>query len=449
MMKKLFSNRLALPTIVVASILVSTLLTRSSINKGFDFKRLLAGVQTCSNRTNQTFTASMINETSSGFVNEEFVNLTDECLAELNSLALKNEVLSGEIKDNINELTEKTHWFHQKVLKILGAANESSESFNTFDIASRYEVLDLLRTNALNSLEALEASNTSQTNTYLMINLILGLIGVFILGSLFVKRFYLESQVARIEANANDIITNSNMMVATADKVFFDYFKLVDLPGMKGLFSRYSEEILSIAGNGSSINQKDHKVLKLKEEVSKTRPNFDLSQTLESNVESLQKQAFKHKVRVDASWDENLNVVGTVERSMEGINLLFKDLLEKSHIHQMERRLTLRTRVLGGTTYLRVSIKDYCFNTSYLDFENSLSSKSTDLSTNIVKAYKILNQESARIVFKNGLDEHGKISNAVVEVLFETARPEEIKDRATTRIVRGTKASVLGSIANN
>lgn len=452
MIKRIFQNRLFIPLFLGTALAISTFYSRSSINNGFGLKKIIAGLQTCSNRTNQTFTATMINEMSSGFVTEDFMNLTDECLAELNTIGQKSILIGDSLKDNLSELSEKTHWFHQKVLKILASVKnaEGSTSFNTFDIASRYEVLDLLRNDGLTSLEAIEAANIDTTNTWLAVTTFLALILLGTLSLIFGNNYLLQRKVDELESTANNILTNSNMMVASADRLFIDYFKLRNLNGLRGLFARYSEDILTLSGpTNSSVNQT--RVEQVKTEIQKGRPSFDLSDTLESSVESLQKQALKHKVRIDANWDQSLKVIGTENKVSEGLRDLFVDLLDKSHSHQMGRRLTIRTRLLGGTTYLKVAIKDYCFNTSYLDFESSLANRPAELTKKSVQAYKTLSQENVKIVFKNGLDDHGKIANAVVEVIFDTARPEDIDNanRKTARIVKGSKSELLNSLSVN
>lgn len=451
MIKRIFQNRLFIPLILGTSLLVSAFYTRSTINQGFELKKLIAGLQTCTNRTNQTFTATMISEMTSGFITEDFMNLTDECLAELNILGQKTALIGAGLKDNLSELAEKSHWFHQKVAKLISSAKEAENkaNFNTFDIASRYEVLDILRSDSLTKFETIEASNVDSINTWLALSTFLAFI---LLGSLlliFFNRLILDSKVDEIETTANDILTNSNMLVASADRLFIDYFKLRDLNGLKGLFARYSEEILTLSGPAGSQNPA--RVEKVKAEIKKTRPSFDLSNTLEGSVESLQRQALKHKVRVDANWDQSLNVIGQENKITEGLKDLFMDLLEKSHSHQMGRRLTLRTRVLGGTTYLKIAIKDFCFNTSYLDFESSLANRPSELTKNAVNAYKVLSQENVKVVFKNGLNDHGKIANAVVEVIFDTARAEDIEEagRAVTRLLKGSKSEILNSMTSN
>ena len=79
---------------------------------------LSQGVNTCFNRISQTFTAMMIKDIQSPYLNRGFMGLSDECLNETIKGINPFRKHVGKGYETLNQLISEVHWFHEKVLKI-------------------------------------------------------------------------------------------------------------------------------------------------------------------------------------------------------------------------------------------------------------------------------------------------------------------------------------------
>lgn len=76
------------------------------------------GVGTCFNRISQTFTAMMIKDIRSPYLNRGFMGLSDECLNETIKGINPFKKNVGKGYETLNQLISEVHWFHEKITKI-------------------------------------------------------------------------------------------------------------------------------------------------------------------------------------------------------------------------------------------------------------------------------------------------------------------------------------------
>ncbi len=78
------------------------------------------GIGTCFNRISQTFTAMMIKDVQSPYLNRGFMGLSDECLNETIKGINPFKKNVGKGYETLNQLISEVHWFHEKVTKLHG-----------------------------------------------------------------------------------------------------------------------------------------------------------------------------------------------------------------------------------------------------------------------------------------------------------------------------------------
>ncbi len=78
------------------------------------------GIGTCFNRISQTFTAMMIKDVQSPYLNRGFMSLSDECLNETIKGINPFKKNVGKGYETLNQLISEVHWFHEKVTKLHG-----------------------------------------------------------------------------------------------------------------------------------------------------------------------------------------------------------------------------------------------------------------------------------------------------------------------------------------
>src|SRR5690606_5511381 len=76
------------------------------------------GLGTCFGRINQSFTAMMIKDVRSPYLDKGFSQLTNACLEELKTIfkPLENKILKA--SEVLNKLNSENIWFHEKLGKI-------------------------------------------------------------------------------------------------------------------------------------------------------------------------------------------------------------------------------------------------------------------------------------------------------------------------------------------
>ncbi len=122
--------------------------------KSMELNRLRAvglGPNTCFFRINQTFTARMINDSSSRYLSKEFITDTENCMADLAGLIPANESV---LKQRVNHLAAITHQFHNslEMAKTVFTRN-STDSVGPMSYykkleATKFEIENLLDKNA-------------------------------------------------------------------------------------------------------------------------------------------------------------------------------------------------------------------------------------------------------------------------------------------------------------
>ncbi len=78
------------------------------------------GIGTCFNRISQTFTAMMIKDVQSPYLNRGFMGLSDECLNETIKGINPFKKNVGKGYETLNQLISEVHWFHEKITKLHG-----------------------------------------------------------------------------------------------------------------------------------------------------------------------------------------------------------------------------------------------------------------------------------------------------------------------------------------
>src|SRR5690606_32143091 len=97
---------------------------------------LSQGTGTCFNRVSQTFTAFMIKDTSSQYLTNAFMGLSNECLKETVAATAPFRTEVGKGFETLNQLVSEVHWFHEKISKVTSVStplNQITERFGKME----------------------------------------------------------------------------------------------------------------------------------------------------------------------------------------------------------------------------------------------------------------------------------------------------------------------------
>jgi len=244
------------------------------------------GVGTCFNRISQTFTALMIREVHSPYLNRGFLGLSDECL---------NETIKGinPFKQNIGQgyvvlskLISDVHWFHESILKVhspMVAGKGMDVSLNP--ISSKFSQME---ENKVNLMDEIDVTNFRireiQSNDEVLMGIGL-LMFVVALCVLSLKEFNSIQLQKEIENKALSLLnTGMANVAAMVDQIVERGLNIQGLPVTAQIFKDYHGDLMERIATRSVYNE-DNKV--------ETKSEAEVPEFVESNLDQSPKTSFK------------------------------------------------------------------------------------------------------------------------------------------------------------
>ncbi len=154
---KVFSKNSHFFPLVGLLLLVSSALLISKFGKmGQALMTVDEGINTCFQRVSQSYTARLINDFQSVYLDKNFTKMTEECFGE--SLGLLEEVDvadGGKALKTLNVLSNDVHWFHQKLETPLksGFVDVVPQKVMTNYLSRRFEKLELKKDSIIERID--------------------------------------------------------------------------------------------------------------------------------------------------------------------------------------------------------------------------------------------------------------------------------------------------------
>ena len=123
-----------------------------------------SGMQTCFSRVNQTYMASMLSDTTSNYLSQNFQNLTEECFAEgILNVEESFKIELSQVGKKLSTLASNVHWFHEDILSP-GAAHTIAKDGESRDVGVRFEKIETTKEEILDSSEKYKTEITNSLN---------------------------------------------------------------------------------------------------------------------------------------------------------------------------------------------------------------------------------------------------------------------------------------------
>lgn len=403
------------------------------------------GVATCFTRVSQTFTAMMIKDIRSPYLNRGFMGLSDECLNETikGINPFRRDVGKG--YETLNQLISEVHWFHEKVLKI-HAPMLAGRDLNTSiaPLTDRFAKMESFKETLMDEIDA----STSQVRE-LQINdeIIMGIGLVIFVLSLTVlslqefNRIQLQKELER-EA-LNFLNTGKSHVGAIVDKLVDRALLSHGLPVTAQIFRDYHEDILEKVSLKLSVpealEEKTNEVVASKEEVVPEYAGFRTS--LKEVLVSIQNLQPKETVHIAEVRDVQLNVAyETFEQMMSAaVNQLAARRMDKKKVmisNQIHSDRSIINLFLGGGT----------FTAAELEFSEKGSHVAVDApDMNLVILKEMVEEAGAQWYLENKTDRSGNITG--MNIRFTIARAPKERSRLVS-VVRGKKKDLRRELMN-
>ncbi len=408
------------------------------------------GVGTCFNRISQTFTAMMIKDIRSPYLNQGFMSLSDECLNETIKGINPFKREAGKGYDILNKLISEVHWFHEKVIKIhapMFSGQEKNPPMTT--LSDRFAKMENLKVNLLDEVDAYNSQiRQVQFNDEFMMGAGL-IIFVISLSILALKEFQRIQNQMKIEKEALNLLKAGQSNVgAMVDRLVEKSLVSQGFPVTAQIFKDYHENLLE--RNNSRIISRDD-IKEREEEDEDTYEVASIVDTLEQPktslkeiMVSLQNIHSKELIQVSDVRDVSLAVpFESFEQMLNAAVSFFaahrndnKKIMISNQIHSDRSVINF---FLGGATFTATELE---FNQS----DKSASAEMTDVNMVIMK--EMAAEINTRYDFENKTDRNGKITGMSLKFVVQRVQRDHKISKNLVSIVRGKKKDIARELAN-
>jgi len=429
-----------------------------------DFARLSLvnqGVSTCWARISQTFTALMIKDVQSAYLDRGFLGISDECLSEVSkdSDFLKNYL--GKKYNNITNLVSEVNWFHELVLKVHGPMlSGKGESPQVQNLVDKYSKSENLKLTIGDDLEAtlVGIQKVSLNNRY-MIGLGLLMVVFSITGIAWIE-FRKNKILQSVELEALSLLGSGEAKLgAMVDALMIKALSASDLKVTSQIFRDYHENLLELLSRKNSFRplQETVNIQEIKENTRKTiEETVTLETTDEAEVADFEKMP-KCSLKEILVSIENLHTKDKIQVSdfrdaqgeieQEACEQIFNNV-----INLLGEKRTKNTKVLisnqvhSDKVVVNFFLSDGHFQASELEFMEILTATGSDHpDMNLVILKELLAETKATIHLENKADKQGKIIGASIRLMIKRASKEKSK---LVSLVRGKKKDLSKELMN-
>ena len=397
------------------------------------------GVGTCFTRVTQTFTALMIQDFSSVYMQPDFMSQTQECfnIANTQFNLLWTKAFKAGYK-NINQIVSDLHWYHEKTQKLKKMVTEGGVALTNSNIINKYTGLEAAKNSFTDAVDKeLEGAKTWATIWFIVSFVTLALFMVVAAGF----GVQLKQRRESFDAIENDVANNEEVTAAKIDRILENVFAKLDMPKTYAVVNNYYSNLLE---QKYADFEKDEQLSAVKEESVNEIISSDFHEAMTAVLETMQTKAFTHGIMLDIDLEDDFRVKGEQEALEQFLYNIVNYASENSLHHNEGRRISLKSKPLGGTAYLKVGIANYCFNATELNYLNEIKHTSLDVNMNLILIKELINDIGATIAVKNKTSASHNIEGCEIEIIFERVKAHEVQK--DVKVIKGTKKEILRAI---
>lgn len=443
-MKKLLSLSSAKILMICAAGLITTLgafwhhqVNQAHLNR---MSVLNQGVSTCFNRVSQTFTAMMIKDIKSPYLDRGFMGLSDECLNETIKGINPFKKNVGKGYETLNKLVGEVHWFHEKILKthapmLAGKGTEAPLS----PLVDRFSKMENFKVSLVDEIDSANAQYREiQANDEVILGagLLLFVIGLSVLSLQEFNRLQLRREIEN--QGLNLLKTGQANVGAMVDQIVDRALITQGMPVTAQVFKDYHGELLERVS--SKIAKPSNKEVERNEVPEKTevseipRASFKRVLTALQNIHPALKVSEVRDVEIAAEQESCEQIMNA------SVNLLNEKRTEKNKIlvtNQVHSDKTIISFFLAGNT----------FNASELEYATSNSAVSAEtLDMNMMILKEMALETGTNMHFENKADRNGNITGMNIRLVMK--RVPKNKSKNLVSVVRGKKKDLAREMMN-
>lgn len=409
------------------------------------------GTGTCWGRISQTFTAMMIKDLKSPYLDRGFMALSDECLNEAikGINPFKRDVGKG--YETLNKLISEVHWFHEKVNKVVRPMQAGHElNAPLAPISDRYSKMENHKLNLIDEIDSANARiRKVQVNdeVFMGLGLLLFAIGLSILSMQEFNRIQLRRE---IEKEALNLLKAGQANVGALVDSLID--RALSTQGMMvtaQIFKDYHGDLLERIATKYSMPQKKVEE-NLKERLQEK--SMVVEPEIEDHILSTSKTSLKEVLvalqnvhgqgNLHSSEVRDVQLVVDYETCEQMLNAALNKLIEKRT--NTNKKIMISNQIHSDRAIINFFLSGNTFNASELEYADG-KSVSTDTDMNMMILKEMVNCTGAGLFIENKIDRNGNITGMSIRLTLKRAPKEKSK---LVSVVKGKKKDLSREMMN-
>jgi len=403
------------------------------------------GISTCFTRISQTFTALMIKDIRSPYLNRSFMALSDECLNETikGINPFKKEVGKGYY--TLNQLISEVNWFHETVLKIHAPmiANQTVHQSMT-PLTDRFGKMENFKVDLMDEIEvaAFKLKKLQRNDEYLIG---LGLIFfVLTLGLLSLQDHSRIQVQKKIEENAANLLRSGKQGAgAVVDQLIDNALMSQNLQITAQVFRDYHGDLLETVASKQKSYRKNEKI-QITQVEKETAP-----EAIELGFKTSIKEVL---VSIQNSQPRDLIVASDVRDVALNISYEILEQILSSAINQLvprrvgSKKIIISNQIHSDKSIVNVFLGDSIFTASELNYaQDEIAEKHEGIDINLIILKEIINESGIPWHLENKIDRNGNLVGANIKFTIKRAIREKSKLIAITK---GKKRDLARDLMN-
>lgn len=416
------------------------------------------GLQICTSRVNQTYTATVIGEATSSYLDSNFTSQTTECFAEVISLVENFKTLSSSVLKKLNNLNSNVHWFHE-ALRSSGNGFNVKEVDNSKSLANKYQVVEV-ESNAIS--EIVESNITELDRSLFNLKLALFVSGVVLivcgLWEVFDRKKLAGSKKEIEDEALSQLISDDITTANRVEEIIVNALDLNEMIHCSKLLTTYRQNVIKsfdslstytpaaelkkvpmtmITGTDSQeIEEKLNEMWNIDEGVTQDTvvdTSCEVQTIAAKMIDHVSNKLIAEGIIVDMNLQET-NIFGESESIEQAMYYVISDALKNTQAaNENDKKITLTGKALGSVYNFEV-------------VSNGVGREGVDKTTaEIIK--ELLNESNSRIEFSNYYNENREICGRKARIVFKTQMQEELQKKVT-RVEKGTKREILNRMTS-
>jgi hypothetical protein len=406
------------------------------------------GVGTCFNRISQTFTAMMIKDIQSPYLNRGFMGLSDECLNETIKGINPFKKSVGKGYETLNQLISEVHWFHEKVLKIhspmLAGQNLTAP---IAPISDRYAKMENFKINLVDEIDATNAQirEIQMNDEFLMgAGLIIFVLSLSLLSLQEFNRLQLQREIER-EA-LNYLKAGQANASAIVDTLVDRALMTASMPVTAQIFRDYHENFLERMASKVPFTHPVKKVevkaeaeTTTEEVVEESAPAHKTS--LKEVLVSIRNIQARETIHMEEVRDVSLNV--PYEAFEQMMSAAINQLATR---RQDNKKIMISNQIHSDKSVVNFFLAGNVFTASELEFTENASAVAPDLDMNLIILKEMVSEAGAQWHLENKVDRNGNITG--MNIRFTIARVPKERSKNLVSVMKGKKKDLSKELMN-